>query len=581
MNLYYTAEKNSLILISLLKAHGIRNIIASPGATNLRLVASLQHDSYFKIYSSVDERSAAYMACGLAAESGKPVMLSCTGATSSRNYMPALTEAYYRKLPILVVTSSQYLEWIGNLKDQVTNRIQLPADIVKKSFQVDEIHCERQEWYAVNKINEAILELTRHGGGPAHINLVTSYNPDFSITELPLVRVIHRYNYKKEFPSLPKGPIGIFIGSHKRFNHEEEANIEAFCKKHHAIVFCDHTSGYYGKYKINYSLIQLQDGKIKRSLKLLIHLGEISGDMFNISPYAQEVWRVSEDGEIRDPFKKLVNVFEMDVTFFFNHYAQEDCAYPIDEYTSYKEEYEATMQSLPDLPFSNIWMASVTSEKLPEGTVLHLGILTSLRSWNFFRLPQGVTSFSNVGGFGIDGNMSTLIGASWVHPEKLYFGVVGDLSFFYDMNSLGNRHVGKNIRILLVNNGKGCEFTHHMNMGFMLGQEAYPYVCAEGHYGKQSPKLVRHYAEDLGFVYLTASSKEEYDKALPHFLNPSSEKPILLEAFTKDTDENAALKIMSTIKQSYKEQSKEMVKKVVGEENYGILKRIFKNKKYI
>ncbi|WP_337646045.1 thiamine pyrophosphate-binding protein [Paraprevotella clara] len=576
MDLHYTSEKNSLILISLLKAHGIRNIIASLGTTNLRLVASLQHDSYFKIYSSVDERSAAYMACGLAAESGEPVMLSCTGATSSRNYMPALTEAYYRKLPILVVTSSQYSEWIGNLKDQITNRIQLPADIVKKSFQVDEINCERKEWYAVNKINEAILELTRRGGGPAHINLITSYSPDFSITELPCTRVIHRYNYKNELPSLPQGPIGIFIGSHKKFNQQEEANIEAFCKKHHAIVFCDHTSGYYGKYKMNYSLIQLQSGKIKRSLKLLIHLGEISGDMFNISPYAQEVWRVSEDGEIRDPFKKLVNVFEMDETFFFNHYAKEDSTYPIDEYPSYKEEYEAIMQSLPDLPFSNIWMASVTSGKLPEGTILHLGILTSLRSWNFFKLPQGVISFSNVGGFGIDGNMSTLIGASWVHPEKLYLGVVGDLSFFYDMNSLGNRHLGKNIRILLVNNGKGCEFTHHMNMGSMLGHEAYPYICAEGHYGKQSPKLIRHYAEDLGFIYLTASGKEEYEKVLPDFLNPSSEKPILLEAFTKDTDENTALKIMSTIRQSRKEQSKEAVKRLIGEETYGKLKKIFK-----
>ena len=120
---------------------------------------------------------------------------------------------------------------------------------------------------------------------------------------------------------------------------------------------------------MNYSLIQLQSGKIKRSLKLLIHLGEISGDMFNISPYAQEVWRVSEDGEIRDPFKKLVNVFEMDETFFFYYYAKEDSTYPIDEYPSYKEEYEAIIQSLPDLPFSNIWMASVTSGKLPEGTI--------------------------------------------------------------------------------------------------------------------------------------------------------------------------------------------------------------------
>ena len=113
-------------------------------------------------------------------------------------------------------------------------------------------------------------------------------------------------------------------------------------------------------------------------------------------------------------------------------------------------------------------------------------------------------------------------------------------------------------------------------MGSMLGHEAYPYICAEGHYGKQSPKLIRHYAEDLGFIYLTASGKEEYEKVLPDFLNPSSEQPILLEAFTKDTDENTALKIMSTIRQSRKERSKEAVKRLIGEETYGKLKKIFK-----
>ncbi|MBQ7629074.1 MAG: 2-succinyl-5-enolpyruvyl-6-hydroxy-3-cyclohexene-1-carboxylate synthase, partial [Selenomonadaceae bacterium] len=98
METHYTKELNALMLISLLKAHGIRKIIISPGTTNIALSASVQSDPYFELYSSVDERSAAYMACGMAAESGEPVVLSCTGATASRNYIPALTEAFHRKL---------------------------------------------------------------------------------------------------------------------------------------------------------------------------------------------------------------------------------------------------------------------------------------------------------------------------------------------------------------------------------------------------------------------------------------------------------------------------------------------------
>ena len=99
MKTHYTDEKNTQIVLGLLKAHGIRKVVASPGTTNIRLVASMQQDEWFEMYSSVDERSAAYIACGLAAQSGEPVVLSCTGATASRNYMPGLTEALYLLLP--------------------------------------------------------------------------------------------------------------------------------------------------------------------------------------------------------------------------------------------------------------------------------------------------------------------------------------------------------------------------------------------------------------------------------------------------------------------------------------------------
>ncbi|MCD8184135.1 MAG: hypothetical protein LUE99_14835 [Bacteroides sp.] len=114
----------------MLKAHGIKRIITSPGGTNMMLNASLMYDGNFEIYSSVDERSAAYIACGMAEEAGEPVVITCTGATASRNYMPGLTEAYYRKLPILVVTGTQDMRRLGNLYDQVIDRTVYAKDIL-------------------------------------------------------------------------------------------------------------------------------------------------------------------------------------------------------------------------------------------------------------------------------------------------------------------------------------------------------------------------------------------------------------------------------------------------------------------
>lgn len=141
MEHYYTSERNAQIVISLMKAHGIRKVIASPGTTNICFIASIQNDPYFEIYSAPEECSAAYIACGMAAECGEPVAISCTGATASRNYMPGLTEAYYRKLPILAITSSRRNYRIGHNFDQVTDRTTLPRDVVKLSVQMPLLLC--------------------------------------------------------------------------------------------------------------------------------------------------------------------------------------------------------------------------------------------------------------------------------------------------------------------------------------------------------------------------------------------------------------------------------------------------------
>ena len=218
MKNFYNDAEHIQILIALMKAHKIKRIVVSPGATNICLVASLQNDPYFEMYSSVDERSAAYIACGLAAETGEPVALSCTGATASRNYIPGLTEAFYRKLPILAITATQKIEKIGHNIPQVIDRSVGQKDIFKISVQINEINNEDDRWANEIKINKAILSLFYKGGGPAHINLTMDYSASYLTKELPKARVIKRIGYNDRLPALLGNKIGIFVGAHKKWN---------------------------------------------------------------------------------------------------------------------------------------------------------------------------------------------------------------------------------------------------------------------------------------------------------------------------------------------------------------------------
>ena len=539
---HYTNERNVQIVIALLKAHGIHRVIASPGTTNMTFVVSVQNDPWFKLWSSVDERSAAYLACGMAAETGEPVVISCTGATASRNYMPGLTEAYYRKLPVLAITSTRGNHKVGHLVDQQIDRRNIPNDIAMESVTIPMVKDAEDERMCEIEANKAILALKLNGGGPAHINMYTKYSKDFSVKELPAVHAIYRHTIYDELPSLPTdGRIAVYVGSHANFTAKQVDAIDRFCATHNAVVFCDHTSGYRGKYEVHY---QLSAGQQKwcsplKQVNLLIHIGEVSGDQFR--PTYNHIWRVSPDGALRDTWGKLRRVFMMPEEDFFNRYAEEGTSHT--EYLDdLNEEITALTARIPELPFSNIWMAQHMHSKLPVACEFHMGIYHSLRSYNFFKLPAGIQAKCNVGGFGIDGGVSTMIGASLAHPEKLFIGVFGDLAFFYDMNVVGNRHVGNNVRILLVNNGKGNEFRNYAHPCYFLGEEAEDYVAAARHYGNKSDALVKNYAENLGYEYLCANNKETFLKVIDRFLTPEiTDRPMLLEVFTDTQDESDAL----------------------------------------
>lgn len=565
MNYHYTNEKNAQIILFLLKAHGIRHVIASPGTTNTALVSSMQQDAYFKMYSSVDERSAAYMACGLAAELAEPVVISCTGATASRNYLPGLTEAYYRKLPVLAITSMQALSKVGHLVPQVIDRSTPPADSINFSVSLPIVKDGEDQWDCEIKVNAAILALKRRGGGPVHINLPTTYSKPYDVKVLPEYRIIERIMPDDPFPQLA-GKVAVFVGAHKHWHATEIEALERFCESNNAVVFCDHTSGFRGKYRLQYSLAATQSGFDQSEYRpdVLIHIGEVSGDYPTFTMTGKQVWRVSKDGEIRDTFRKLRYVFEMAEQQFFQHYASNQKQENL-YYQSCNDHLTRVRAEIPDVPFSNIWLASKMASQIPDNATIHFGILNSLRSWNLFDLPTSVKAASNVGGFGIDGGLSSLVGASLANSSKLFYAVIGDLAFFYDINVLGNRHAGNNLRILLVNNGKGTEFRMYNHHAAYFDESADDYVAAAGHFGNKSPELVKNFAENLGYHYLCASSKGEFETVYQQFLNPViGERPIIFEVFTDSEEESQALEAMQSIKSSPKGKAKEMAMQILG-----------------
>ena len=452
----------------------------------------------------------------------------------------------------MVIAGSHGEYSIGNLHSQSIDRTQSPKDTVRYSAFVNKINSSQDESHNVTIINKALIELKRHGGGPVLVNIVASPS-GFDTETLPHVKAIKYYNKESLFPTIDGGSVAIFVGSHTRMSEELTQEIDKFCSIHDSVVFCDHTSGYTGKYKVNFALVCSQkDYKSKlTNPDLLIHIGEVSGDTYSTGKIIpKKVWRVSEDGEIRDLFHKLDSVFEIDELSFFKHYALGE-----GNKTSYldkcKAEYQECLSAFPELEFGNIFVAKYLSSRLPKNSVIHFGIFNSLRSWNFFELDSSIQSSCNVGGFGIDGAVSTLIGASLANPEKLHYLAVGDLAFFYDLNSLGNRHVGNNVRILLVNNGRGFEFRKKDHPGYAFGESADKYIAAGGHFGKMSPYLVKCFAENLGFEYITASNKEEFETMCARFLTEElTDGPMVFEVFPETDNEINNLDAVRHIKES-------------------------------
>lgn len=586
----FTSNKSVQIVVALLKKFGIKRVVVSPGTTNLEFTAALQYDGSFELYSSVDERSGAYMANGIASETGEPVVITCTEATASRDYFPGLTEAFYRKLPIVAVTGVHRYYQIGHLQPQVIDRSVSPVDMFKIKEQLPVIKDEEDEEATILMVNRALLELNHHGCGPVHIDLPCCNNDyDFSVKTLPDVKMIKRFTNTQfeKMPSLPKGKIAISIGSHRQFSKDETTIIENFCKKYDGVVLCDHASGYYGDYAIHPSLISFQryNYPLFKNIDLLIHMGEPAADGPTLLKLknVKQVWRLNEDGVIRDTFSKVTNVFEMSPYEFFNFYSYGNNTENHKSRTHYSEflsQDEKLRKLIPELPFSNAYVASRLASRIPAGAYVHLGVSNTIRAWSLFNFSKGVKTLCNAGCRGIDGIMSAAVGGAVANNDAIHFCIVGDLMFFYDLNALGNRYIKSNLRILLINNNGGGVFKLKNAPGhrFFGDEDTDKFIAASGHFGnRNSSVLVKNFSESLGFEYLHASTKEEFERNYVKFISSNQlNKSIVFEIDTTGADDRKAFEILSSLQVETSDAAKDFARKVLGNKATQFVKKITK-----
>ncbi len=566
----YTDIVSFQIVISLLKKYNIKNIVLSAGNRHTPFARSVENDGFFTCYSVVDERSAGFFAIGLINELNEPVVIACTSGTSVSNYVSAFSEAYYNNLPLIAVTADRNGYYLYQQEEQCVPQAHIFDGICKKSVTLPFVKDKKDFWYCSRLVNEALLELDHRGKGPVHINVPVEEGLfAFNTEQLPEVTKINRIEllqedlWRQKAEELSKaGRILITYGQSNPADQETILNIEKIANHYNAIVMVEHLSNLNCYGCINaYNVVRYKWLTVNNKLTPDIVIA-VNGNVVEIRSWLTasqknfDFWNVREDGKVSDPFRRLTNLFECDAKTFFAKIAE------FAPKEKVGNEYLAAWQDvcnsfvMPQIDYSDLYSVRELFKNIPENAILNLANSNSVRLPQHFNIKKTVKIMCNRGVNGIDGSLSSFVGQSCVH-NGLSFLLIGDLSFFYDMNGIWNQYVSSNMRIMLNNNGCGEIFYGNKNQDIKtVGR----------HIAADHNTSAKAWVEERGFKYLKSTTKEEFDEKLKEFLSEEGDKPIFFEVFTDKYVNIAQLENISkaNVEKTLKSALKSTIKTMLG-----------------
>ncbi len=528
----YSDKENVLQTVALLCAHGIREAVICPGSRNTPLAVSLVECPDVETYAVTDERSAGFFALGRALESRRAVAVCCTSGTALLNLHPAVAEAFYQQIPLVVLSADRPEAWIGQKDGQTVPQPDIFGGLVRCSVSLPEIRSDEDRWYCNRLLNEALLETDHHVKGPVHINMPLS-EPlfGFGVEKLPTVRTILRHDaFDRRLRAdmvASKRPM-IVIG--QQFEGDLPLPEGVVCLSEHT---GNHPHGSIRNFDA--LLYALGEERAAFAPDLLITLGghivsKRLKEFLRKHPPLRH-WDLNPTGSIEDLYRTLTDVVEADDprTVLAQLSFKGDSAY----FARWKERSHAI--PAPCFPYSEMAAVGTLMGQLPKGAVLHLANSSVVRYAQLFETDPSVKVHCNRGTSGIEGSLSTAVGYA-AASRRPNFMVIGDLSFFYDMNGLWNGHLNPNLRLMMLNNGGGEIF--HILPGIGMNPTKDRYVAAS------HTTRAEGWARECGFEYMAVMCREELEVAVRRLTSDEDlPRPLFVEVFTRKEEDARLLKM--------------------------------------
>ncbi len=532
-------------VIQLCKAKDILHVVISPGSRNAPLTIGFSYHPEIKTYSIVDERCAAFFALGIAQQLQKPVAIVCTSGSALLNYYPAIAEAYYNKVPLVVISADRpkHLIDVGDgqtirQENVFENHILYSANLKEVDDNIKNITISDNQFL----INTAINTATEKNG-PVHINVpfaepLYETQKDFSehIALIPASNISNKLD-EKEFNTFSE----IWSGAKKRMvligvnppNAIEQEFLNTLGNDTATVVFTESTSNTHhvnffpGIDKIISPLNEDDFNDLQPDVLLtiggLIVSKKIKAFLRNYQP--KEHYHVGKNDAF-NTFFCLTHHFKTSENLFFESFSSSISSIESDYQKKWLQvkTYRAERHEryFKNLPFSDFVAFKNIIEKLPSNIVMHLSNSSTIRYIQLFDNDKNIIQYCNRGTSGIDGSTSTAIGHATV-SEKQNVLITGDLSFFYDSNALWNNYIPKNFRIILINNSGGGIFR------ILPGDKESSNF--ETYFETPHNLSAKHLCEMYGFEYLNVSDEKNLENQLDSFFE-LSQTPKLLEVFT-------------------------------------------------
>lgn len=544
----FSSKRSIQILTHLLKQYGIFNVVISPGSRNAPLAIHFSETDELNCYSIVDERSAAFVGLGMAKSEKKPVALSCTSGSAAANYYPAVTEAFYQNVPLLLLTADRPVDYVDIFDGQTIRQKNLFQQHSYGDFQLLEDEMEGADDENFTLIKKAI-EICLEKQGPVHINIPLSEPLYEMVSELPKFPTVEKTIQKKNY-EIPSNLAAdwnlskriLILAGTRDHSEELEMQLSQIVKNHSAVVLTEANSNlrndkffsHIDRYITSFTeedyrnfapdlLITIGQNVVSKRVKQFLRKAQPKNhwhidEVWQPDTYFALTQKIETKPEIF--FAKLLNFAKLEPQAYFNLW---------DNLRDKKDQKHK--EYCLKTGYSDFKVFETLSYKLPENINLHFSNSSAIRYAQLFDF-QKYKVYCNRGTSGIDGSTSTAMGFAMRNPQPSVL-VTGELSFFYDINGLWNNYIPPYTRIIVINNGGGDIFK--IIPGPSDTNALDEFILTKHN---RNAELL---AKNFGFSYTKVEDEDTLLRVLDNFFKPDA-KPKLLEIGTTEVENAEVLK---------------------------------------